>query len=206
MRRRDFVAGIAGSAAWPLAAGAQPAEWVRRVGVLMATAESDSVRRGYVGAFQEGLRKLGWADRDIQLDTRWAAERGSVQRLAKELVALQPDLILSHSTPTTAALLQETRTIPIVFATVSDPIGSGFVASSRGQAATSLVSPISNRQWLVSGWSCSRWLPTCHTGGAPVQSDNGSLCRAIFPELLQSRRSIFRRTGNRRACSKRGRA
>ena len=82
--------------------------------------------------FRESLQKLGWAEgRNVRIDTRWPipADVESMQRFAKELVALQPDLILSHITPTTAALLQQTRTIPIIFATVSDPVGSGFVAS-----------------------------------------------------------------------------
>jgi putative ABC transport system substrate-binding protein len=133
MRRRDFIAGIAGSAAWPLAASAQqPAERIRRIGVLMAIAESDREGQARVAAFREGLRKLGWVEgRNIRIDTRWATPRDAEarQRFAKELVALQPDVILSQATPTTAALLQQTRTIPIVFVGVSDPIGSGFVAS-----------------------------------------------------------------------------
>jgi putative ABC transport system substrate-binding protein len=85
-----------------------------------------------VTAFREALQKLGWVEgRNVRIDTRWAAPRDAEarQRLAKELVAHQPDLILSHNTPTTAALVQETRTIPIVFAVVSDPVGSGFVAN-----------------------------------------------------------------------------
>ena len=86
----------------------------------------------YVAAFREGLQKLGWAEnRNMRIDTRWSppADAEAMQRFAKELVALQPDLILSHLTPTTTALLQQTRIIPIVFALVADPIGSGFVAS-----------------------------------------------------------------------------
>jgi putative ABC transport system substrate-binding protein len=105
---------------------------MRRIGVLMAIAESDLEGQARVAAFREGLQKLGWADgRNIQIDTRWATPRDTEarKRFAMELVALQPDLILSHGTPTTAALLQQTRTIPIVFVGVSDPIGSGFVAS-----------------------------------------------------------------------------
>jgi ABC-type uncharacterized transport system substrate-binding protein len=99
-------------------------------GVLMAYAESDSEGQAWVAAFREGLQKLGWAEgRNIRLDTRWAAvDIDMTQRFAKELVALQPDLILSNNTPTTAAMLQQTRTIPIIFATVGDPVGSGFVA------------------------------------------------------------------------------
>jgi ABC-type uncharacterized transport system substrate-binding protein len=132
MRRREFITLFGGAvAAWPLGARAQQPERVRRIGVLMAYPESDPQYQAYVAVFREGLQKLGWVDgRNIQIDTRWAAhDAEAMQRFAKELVALQPDLILSNNTPTTAALLQQTRTIPIVFATVNDPVGSGFVAS-----------------------------------------------------------------------------
>jgi len=133
VRRREFIA-LFGAAmpAWPLSARAQQAERVRRIGVLMGYAESDPEAQANVAAFREGLQKLGWAEgRNIRIDTRWPipADVESMQRFATELVALEPDVILSHITPTTAALLQQTRTIPIVFATVSDPVGSGFVAS-----------------------------------------------------------------------------
>ena len=131
MRRREF---IARSVVWRqcrLRARAA-ADRVRRIGVLMAFAESDREGQVEVAAFREGLQKLGWAEgRNIRIDTRWAMPRDaeSRQRFAKELVALQPDLILSHGTPTTVALLQQTRTIAIIFVNVSDPVGSGFVAS-----------------------------------------------------------------------------
>ena len=98
----------------------------------MGYAESDREAQAFVAAFREGLQKLGWTEgRNIRIDTRWATpgDAESRQRFAKELVALQPDLILSHGTPTTATLLQQTRTIPIIFVNVSDPVGSGFVAS-----------------------------------------------------------------------------
>jgi putative tryptophan/tyrosine transport system substrate-binding protein len=98
----------------------------------MGYADSDREAQTDVTAFREGLQKLGWAEgRNISIETRWAPPEnaGARERFAKELVALRPDLILSHTTPTTAALLRETRTIPIIFANVSDPIGSGFVAS-----------------------------------------------------------------------------
>ena len=129
MRRRQFITLLGGAAAWPLAARAQEP---RRIGVLMGYAESDREAQAWVAAFREGLQKLGWADgRNVRIDTRWAIpdDAESRQRLAKELIALQPDLILSGNTPTTAALLQQTRTIPIIFVSVSDPVGSGFVAS-----------------------------------------------------------------------------
>jgi putative ABC transport system substrate-binding protein len=133
INRRAFIMLLGGAAAaWPLAARAQQSERMRRIGVLMGYPESDSDAQANVAAFRESLQRLGWAEgRNVRIDTRWPipADVESMQRLAKELVALQPDVILSQITPTTAALLQHTRTIPIVFATVSDPVGSGFVAS-----------------------------------------------------------------------------
>ena len=116
----------------PLPAGAQSAGQMRQIGVLMGFDESDPQAQARMAAFRQGLQTLGWAEgRNIRIDIRWAttSDAPSMQRFAKELVALQPDLILSHNTPTTATLLQHTRTIPIVFAVVSDPVGSGFVAS-----------------------------------------------------------------------------
>ena len=128
MRRRAFITLVGAALATPRAACAQT---VRRIGVLMAHAESDPEGQVRAAAFREGLQKLGWVEgRTIRTDTRWAtAGPESIQRFAKELVALQPELILSNSTPTTASLVQQTRTIPIVFVVVSDPIGSGFVAN-----------------------------------------------------------------------------
>jgi putative ABC transport system substrate-binding protein len=133
VNRRAFITLLGGAAAaWPLAARAQQGERMRRIGVLMGYAESDSEAQTNIAAFRDGLQKLGWVeDRNIRFDTRWATPHDAEarRRFANELVALQPDLILSHTTPTTAALLQQTRTIPIIFANVSDPVGSGFVAS-----------------------------------------------------------------------------
>ena len=128
--RREFITLLGGAAAWPLAAHAQP-ERIRHVGVLMGYAESDPEGQAFVAALREGLQKLGWTEGgNIRIDTRWATpDVQSIQRVAKELVALQPDLILSPNTPTTAGLLQQTHTIPIIFVNVADPIGSGFVAS-----------------------------------------------------------------------------
>jgi len=133
VKRRAFITLLSGATiAWPLAARAQQTERVRRIGVLMGWPESDSEAQSEFAAFVQELRKLGWADgRNLRIDSRWAmpAHPESMHRFAKELVALQPELILSQSTPATAALLQQTRTIPIIFAIVADPIGSGFVAS-----------------------------------------------------------------------------
>jgi putative tryptophan/tyrosine transport system substrate-binding protein len=132
MRRREFITLLGGAAvAWPLAARAQQSDRMRRIGVLMGHDENNSEAQAWVAAFREALQKLGWTEgRNISIDTRWGrADTEVIQRFAQELVALRPDLILSQTTPTTAALLQQTRTIPIVFAMVSDPVGSGFVAS-----------------------------------------------------------------------------
>ena len=130
MNRRDFIRTVSVSLVTaPLAAGTQQPNQVRRIGMLMGFAESDAETRAYVAAFREGLQKLGWAEgRNIRIDSRWAAlDAKAMQRFAKELVALQPDLIRSHNT--TVALLQQTHTIPIIFANVADPVGSGFVTS-----------------------------------------------------------------------------
>jgi putative tryptophan/tyrosine transport system substrate-binding protein len=132
MKRREFVALVGGAAVLPLAARAQQPDRKRLVGVLIGYAESDAEVQTQVAAFRDGLRKLGWTEgSNIRLDVRWATpgDAESIQRFAKELVALNPDLIVSNTTPVTAALLQQTRTIPIVFASLADPLGSGFVAS-----------------------------------------------------------------------------
>src|SRR5258708_24246820 len=132
VKRREFITLLGGTTvAWPIAARAQQLDRVRRIGVLMAFAESDREAQSWVAAFREELWKLGWTGgRNIEIDTRWAtADVESMQRFAKELVALQSDLILTSSTPATAAMLQQTRAIPIIFVWVADPVGSGFVAS-----------------------------------------------------------------------------
>jgi putative ABC transport system substrate-binding protein len=133
LRRREFITLLGGTALpWPLAARAQQTDRVRRIGVLMGDfPENNSKARAAVAAFQEGLQKLGWTEgRNIRIDTRWAAaDMEAMQRFAKEIVRSQPELIFSTNTPTTATLLQQTRTIPIVFVQVTDPVGSGFAAS-----------------------------------------------------------------------------
>jgi len=132
MQRREFIRLIGGAtAAWPLSAHAQQLDQVRRVGVLMNNAENDSEAAAQLVGFRQGLQQLGWSeDRNVRIYARFAADRpDQYQVLAKELVALQPDVIFGYTTPINAALQRETRTIPIVFAQVSDPIGSRLVAS-----------------------------------------------------------------------------
>ena len=154
MRRREFITLIGGAAiGWPLAAHAQQPDRMRRIGVLMGFPESDLQAQSFIAAFRDGLQKLGWTDgRNVRIETRWPGfDAESRQRFAKELIALRPDLILSHTTPTTAALLQETR-IPIVFATVTDPVGSGFVASLARPGGNvtgfTLVEPTMAAKWV----------------------------------------------------------
>ena len=116
----------------PLAAGAQQPNHVRRIGVLMAHAEGDPGFQAYLAAFREGLQELGWTEgRNIRIDSRWGAldDAESRQRAAKELIALKPDIILTQNTPPTASMLQQTRTIPVIFVIVADPVFSGFVKS-----------------------------------------------------------------------------
>ncbi|HMF21361.1 MAG TPA: ABC transporter substrate-binding protein [Pseudolabrys sp.] len=131
MRRREFITLLCGAAtAWPLTARAQQSR-IRRVGVLMAVTESDADVRSGVAIFQQSLRELGWTDgRNLRIDYRWGdADPARIQSLAKELVGLQPDVLVAHSTPSAKGLLQVTRSIPIVFLTVTDPLGQGLVAS-----------------------------------------------------------------------------
>jgi putative tryptophan/tyrosine transport system substrate-binding protein len=130
-QRREFILLLGGAAAtWPLTALAQPAG-TRRVGVLLAFDENDSRPQAWLAAFTQGLAELGWTTgRNLQTDIRWAGNDVDLMRkFAKELVASKPNVILAFGTPVTAALQRETRTIPIVFAIVSDPVGDGFVAS-----------------------------------------------------------------------------
>jgi putative ABC transport system substrate-binding protein len=130
IRRREFIAGLGGATAWPLAARAQQGDRVRRIGVLIAGDENDPVLKPRVSAFTQALADLGWTDgRNTRVDLRWARDDiNRIRALAAELVGLQPDIILAIGTPETVALQRETRTIPIVFADVSDPVASGIVA------------------------------------------------------------------------------
>jgi putative ABC transport system substrate-binding protein len=130
LRRRDFIAGLGGSAAaWPLAAWAQQGDRVRRIGVLIGRDESDPEGKAYVSAFIQALAELGWTvGRNVRMDFRWtSADINRIPALAQELVGLQPDVILTDTTPATGALQRETRMIPIVFAGVADPVASGLV-------------------------------------------------------------------------------
>jgi putative ABC transport system substrate-binding protein len=130
MNRREFIFGLGGAAAWPLAARAQQRDRVRRIGVLMPWDENDPTAKTFLSAFTQALAGLGWTDgSNLRIDLRWwGDDTNRVRALAQELVGLQPDIIVTSNTPATAALQRETRTIPIVFANVADPVASGIVA------------------------------------------------------------------------------
>jgi putative tryptophan/tyrosine transport system substrate-binding protein len=155
MKRREFITLLGGAAAWPLPLAAQRDGNVRRIGVLMPYAENDMEGQAFVAAFSGELQTLGWVQgRNLRIDYRWATpgDATSRQQFAMELVALQPDLILTQSTPTTNALMQQTRTIPILFAQAIDPVGSHFVASfpRPGGNVTGFISmePTMASKWL----------------------------------------------------------
>jgi putative tryptophan/tyrosine transport system substrate-binding protein len=132
MKKREFITLLGGAAvAWPLAARAQQADRVRHIGVLMAAAADDPEYQARVGAFLQGLQQLGWADgRNVRIDTRWATTNpDDIRRHAAELAALAPDVILADGGTTLGPLQQATRTVPIVFVNLTDPVGAGYVDS-----------------------------------------------------------------------------
>ena len=154
MRRREFIAALGGAAASPMVARAQQGDRVRRIGVLMGFSESDPGYRSLIDTFVQGLGRLGWVDgHNVQIDVRWAAgDVDHMRTFAKQLAELQPDVMLAGSTAATAALQRETRTIPIVFVIVADPVGAGFVAglSRPGGNLTGFITgePVMAGKWL----------------------------------------------------------
>jgi putative ABC transport system substrate-binding protein len=131
MKRREFLTLIGSASAWPLAARAQQPERVRRIGILLPAAADNAEFQAWAGVFLQGLALLGWTiGRNVRIDTRWATtDAAEIRRHAAELAALAPDVILAHAATTVGPLLQATRTVPIVFPTVVDPVGAGFVDS-----------------------------------------------------------------------------
>jgi putative ABC transport system substrate-binding protein len=131
MRRREFIAGLGGAVAWPLAARAQQGDRVRRIGVLFGGDENDPAVKSALSAFTQALAGLGWTDgRNVLIEYRWSvADVDRARKQAAELITLAPDVILASQSPAVAGLQQVTRTVPIVFVTVIDPVGAGFVAN-----------------------------------------------------------------------------
>jgi putative tryptophan/tyrosine transport system substrate-binding protein len=154
MRRREFIAGLSGAAAWPVVARAQQPDRVRRIGVVMAYLDDDPNGQTQVAAFREQLGKLGWIEgRNLQIDFRYGADDPNrIREKARELLQLAPDLMVSNSNQVTAILQTEVRTTPLVFVSVSDPIGSGFVAdlAKPGGNITGFANfqPTMGEKWL----------------------------------------------------------
>jgi putative ABC transport system substrate-binding protein len=194
---------IAGAAAWPLAARAQQRERMRRIGVLMTTAADDLEGQARIAAFLQGLQQWGWTvGGNVRIDIRFAADNAATRKHASELASLAPDVILANSSAAVGSLLQATRTVPIVFAVVADPVGSGFVASfpQPGGNVTGFVTmePTMAGKWLelLQGDCAAR-----RQGSLPVQPGNGDIFR-ILAEPLQSRRCLLRSGGDRSTCSR----
>ena len=179
MRRREFITLLGGAAAWPLSARAERPDQIRRVAILIGLAEDDPDSKVRFAAFRQGLEKLGWSEgRNIHLDVRFAVPTNEqqVQMLVKELLALNPDVVVAQSTPITAAFRRETRNVPIVFIAVGDPIGAGFIVN--------LARPGSNLTGLTmyEGSIAGKWL-------AMVKEIDPRVTRAAF--IINPKTSSF---------------
>ena len=178
------MAGLGSAAAWPVVSRAQQDGRVRRIGVLMGGDENDPAWKPRLSAFTQALADLGWTDgRNVRMDVRWAG--GDINRfraLAQELVGLQPDIILVAGTSATAALQRETRTIPIVFANVAEPVASGIVPGLSQPGGTSPASPSTKPRWQASGLNYCRRSRPGSSGRNHVQSRRG--CRIGLYALI----------------------
>jgi putative ABC transport system substrate-binding protein len=193
MRRREFIAGLGSTAAWPLAARAQHLEGVRRIGVLVPYDESDPVPKPGLSAFTHALAELGWIDgRNVRMDLRWGGggDINRIRTLAHELVGLQPDIIVTNATPATAAVQQQTRTIPIVFTTVADPLASGIV--QRLNQPSGNVTGFANYEATLGG----KWLdllseiaPGLKRAAIMFNPDSGGIS-ILMPSLETAVRSL----------------
>jgi putative tryptophan/tyrosine transport system substrate-binding protein len=158
MERREFITLIGGTAAaWPLAARAQQADRMRRVGVLLPIAKDDPDYQPWVGAFLKALQELRWIDgRNVRVDVHWATgDPAEIRRQAAELATLAPDVILAPGTGTVGPLMQVTHTVPIVFPIIADPVAGASPTVWRGRAVTPPASCFSNTASAENGWSCS---------------------------------------------------
>src|SRR5437660_4612258 len=156
MRRRGFIALIGGVATWPCAARGQQSERTRLIGILLPIAKDDPDYQPWISAFRQRLQELGWVEgRNVRIDIRWATTNpGEIRKQAAELAALAPDVILAPGTNAVGPLMQATRTLPIVFPIIADPVAGGFVESLARQAAMPLVSCCLNTASAENGSSC----------------------------------------------------
>jgi putative tryptophan/tyrosine transport system substrate-binding protein len=202
MRRRQFIAALGSAAAgWLFTAGAQQNEPMRRIGVLIAYSHDDAESQSYVSAFRDALKEFGWVEgRNFSMIEYWTGpESAPIEQAAIDLIKQEPDVILSSSTPTTAALLRQTLTIPIVFAIVSDPIGSGFVKTfaNPGGNATGFT----NLDASMGG----KWLellkdvaPEVHDAAFLFNPTTASYANFYLPSFVSAGGCI---TGHRHPCS-----
>jgi putative tryptophan/tyrosine transport system substrate-binding protein len=188
MRRREFITLLGSAVVWPLAARAQQGDRVRRIGVLMPTAESDPEAKARLSGFTQALAEAGWSDgRNLRVDVRWAAGNVDLmRRFAKELVDLRPEMILAATTPATAALQRETRTIPIVFVSVSDPVGAGFVAS-LARPGGNLTGFISEEASMAGKWLelLTEIAPTIRRAAIMFNSRHCARRRIVLPSRIR---------------------
>jgi hypothetical protein len=193
MRRREFITLLGGAAAWPLATRAQQTEGMRRIGVLMGLPEDDPETKARAVKFRQELERLGWAEgRNVRIDTRFAPAGAQAQVLAKELVDLRPDVILAHSAQIAAALHRQTRTIPIVFVNVSDPIGAGFV-DTLARPGGNLTGLLHYEEGIVGKWLALLKEIAPHLARAALVAD---------PKSLRLLRALRKRRGGI-ACDRR---
>jgi putative ABC transport system substrate-binding protein len=194
MRRREFIAGIGSAAAWPLVArGQQPAERVRRIGVLSPLDETDPVAKADISEFTRALAELGWTEgRNLRMDLRWGAlDLNRIQALAQELVGLQPDVIVTSATPPTVAVQRETRTIPIVFQNVGEPVASGIVARldrpSGNITGFAIWEATLGGKWLELLWEIA---PGLNRAAFMFNSDTTPISSIFVPSFQMAARSL----------------
>jgi putative ABC transport system substrate-binding protein len=193
MRRREFIAGLGSAAAWPLAVRAQPGERMRRIGVLLGGDENDPDLKARISAFTQAVAELGWTDgRDVRMDFRWAGgDINRIQLLAHQLVDLQPDIVFADSTLATAAVQREKRTIPIVFAGLTDPVAGGLVArlDRPGGNITgfAIFEPTLGGKWLE---LLSEIAPGLKRAAIMFNPDTAPYAAAYLPPLETAARSL----------------
>ena len=195
MRRREFITLLGGAAApWPLAAYAQQAEQIRRVGFFMNLAASDPEALPRIAAFMQGLQEAAWkVGHNLRIDHRWAeGDTDRRREQAAQLIALRPDAILASGASTVAPLQQGTRSIPIVFVQVTDPVGAGFVAGLAKPGGPSLASPLSNTASVLMAGTAQRGSATTPARGGATRSihrdgDRAVRCHAVGRLLARDR-------------------
>jgi putative tryptophan/tyrosine transport system substrate-binding protein len=193
MRRREFIAGLAGAAAWPLAARAQQGDRMRRIGVLMPFDENDPEGKRRYSAFTQALANLGWTDgRNVRMDLRWGrADNNRMRALAQELVGLRPDIIVASSIAATAALQRETRTIPIVVTNAVDPVARGIVPR-RDRPSGNVTGFATNEASLGGKWLelLSEIAPGLKQAAIMFNPDIGAPVSVFMPSIETAARSL----------------